>query len=117
MPFGKGLFPFYPYPITDRNLSERIQAMLRRLRDYWHERQHRWALRRWEDGQRLARVASLSELRELRRKANQLRRRLDAVNHVAINRLTLPVIGSNAIRKPARTEWSHRPEAWAGPVV
>ncbi|MEM6619012.1 MAG: DUF6478 family protein, partial [Pseudomonadota bacterium] len=47
----------------------------------------------------------------------QLRRRLDAVNHVAINRLTLPVIGSNAIRKPARTEWSHRPEAWAGPVV
>lgn len=53
----------------------------------------------------------------MRRKAHQLKRRIDVVNHVATSRLTLPVIGSNAIRKPARTEWAHRPEAWAGPVT
>ena len=47
----------------------------------------------------------------------QRSRRIDALNHIAVSRLTLPVIGSNAIRKPARTEWAHRPEAWAGPVT
>ncbi len=58
----------------------------------------------------------LSDLRGLRKKANQARRLIDRINHVAVSRLTLPVIGSNAIRKPPRTEWAYRPQAWAGPV-
>lgn len=91
--------------------------MLDRLRNLIEERRHKRALRRWEAAGQLAGTLSLSELRELRRKARQIRRRVDAINHVAVSRLTLPVIGSKAIRKPARTEWAHRPEAWSGPVV
>ena len=90
--------------------------MLDRLRNLIRERSHQRQLQRWQLGARQARNMSLSGLRELRRKANQIKRRIDTVNHIATSRLTLPVIGSKAIRKPARTEWAHRPEAWAGPV-
>ncbi len=90
--------------------------MLDHLRKYLLENRHRKQLRQWQSGSVLAKDMTLSELRELRRQANQIRRRIDAVNHVAVSRLTLPVIGSKAIRKPARTEWAHRPEAWSGPV-
>lgn len=91
--------------------------MLDRLRSLIEERRHRRSLRRWEAAGQSATEIGLSELRELRRKARQVRRRIDTLNHVAVSRLTLPVIGSKAIRKPARTEWAHRPEAWAGPVM
>ncbi len=90
--------------------------MLDRLRSYLNERRHKKQLRQWQGGSTEAKKISLSELRQLRKRANQIRRQMDAVNHVAVSRLTLPVIGSKAIRKPARTEWSHRPEAWSGPV-
>lgn len=90
--------------------------MLARLRSYLEDRRHQRMLKQWEVERTSAANASLSDLRDLRRKAKQLRRRIDAVNHIAVSRLTLPVIGSNAIRKPAGTEWAHRPEAWAGPV-
>ena len=91
--------------------------MLGRLRNLLEDRQHQKQLRLWESETDAARTLSLSELRDLRRKANQIRRRVETLNHIAVSRLTLPVIGSNAIRKPARTEWAHRPEAWAGPVT
>ena len=58
----------------------------------------------------------LASLRQLRTQARQMRRRLDQVTHTADARLTLPRIGSNAIRKPAQSDWAHRPELWAGPV-
>jgi len=90
--------------------------MLDRLRNLFKDRLHKRQLLRWQDDAQAAEKMSLSDLRKLRRKANQIKRRIDAVNHVAVSRLTLPVIGSKAIRKPARTEWAHRPEAWAGPV-
>ncbi|MBV1864440.1 MAG: hypothetical protein KUG74_08365 [Rhodobacteraceae bacterium] len=90
--------------------------MLDRLRSLFSERSHKRQLQHWQDDAKSARSMSLSELRNLRRKANQIKRRIDTVNHIAISRLTLPVIGSKAIRKPARTEWAHRPEAWSGPV-
>jgi hypothetical protein len=90
--------------------------MLDRLRALFDDYRHRKQLRRWASGGDVAREIPMSELRELRRQANQVRRHIDTINHVAVSRLTLPVIGSNAIRKPARTEWAHRPEAWAGPV-
>lgn len=90
--------------------------MLDRLRSLFSERSHKRQLQHWQDDAKSAKSMSLSELRNLRRKANQIKRRIDTVNHIAISRLTLPVIGSKAIRKPARTEWAHRPEAWSGPV-
>ena len=90
--------------------------MIDRLKSLYADWRHTRSLRRWERAGRVASDVSLSELRDLRRKANQVRRRIDNVNHVAVSRLTLPVIGSNAIRKPPGTEWAYRPEAWAGPV-
>lgn len=90
--------------------------MLARLRAFLEDRRHHRQLRQWEADSHVANDMPLSDLREMRRKANQIRRRVDALNHIAVSRLTLPVIGSNAIRKPPRTEWAHRPEAWAGPV-
>ena len=90
--------------------------MLDRLKNILKARLHERQLLRWQEDAKRAEAVSLSELRELRRQANQVKRRIDTINHVAVSRLTLPVIGSKAIRKPARTEWAHRPEAWAGPV-
>ena len=90
--------------------------MLDRLRAFLDDFRYRKQLRQWTGGSDKAREMPLSDLRELRRRANQVRRRIDTINHVAVSRLTLPVIGSNAIRKPPRTEWAHRPQAWAGPV-
>ncbi|MBN2907653.1 MAG: hypothetical protein JXJ18_13165 [Rhodobacteraceae bacterium] len=58
----------------------------------------------------------LAELKVLRGRAWQLRRRLDRVIHTAEGRLTLPLIGSNAIRKPMGTDWSYRPELFRGPL-
>lgn len=90
--------------------------MRERLLHLLNEIRHRRQLRQWQGVGDLAREMPLSDLRELRKKAMQMRRRVDAINHVAVSRLTLPVIGSNAIRKPARTEWAYRPQAWSGPV-
>lgn len=90
--------------------------MLDRVRALIDDYRHRKQLRQWSGGGEKAQELPLSELRELRRRANQVRRRIDTINHVAVSRLTLPVIGSNAIRKPPRTEWAYRPEARAEPV-
>ncbi|MFV2038567.1 MAG: DUF6478 family protein, partial [Paracoccaceae bacterium] len=49
-------------------------------------------------------------------RAREVRRRLDQVLHTADARLTLPLIGSNAIQKPLHADWSYRPELWRGPL-
>ncbi len=49
-------------------------------------------------------------------RARELRRQIDKVLHVADGRLTLPLIGSNAIQKPLHSDWSHRPQLWRGPL-
>lgn len=64
-----------------------------------------------------AETIDLSLLRQLRTQARQMRRRVDQVTHAADARLTLPRIGSNAIRKPAQSDWAHRPELWRGPIT
>ena len=91
--------------------------MLSRLRTYFEDRALRRQMRQWRGLTDAAQTMNLADLRDLRRQAKQLRRQLDAVNHLAGSRLTLPVLGSNAFRKPARTDWAHRPEAWRGPVT
>jgi len=77
---------------------------------------HRSVLKRWS---RLAEVVATLDLESLRRLRNQawaLRRNLDLVIHVAENRLALPVMGSNAIRKPMGSDWVWRPMLWKGPI-
>ncbi|QDC11706.1 hypothetical protein FHY55_18935 [Oceanicola sp. D3] len=77
---------------------------------------HRRALRRWGRAADAAASVDLAHLRGLRTRARQLRRQLDRVMHEAESRLTLPLIDSNAIRKPLGTEWAWRPEIWRGPI-
>lgn len=77
----------------------------------------RRALVRWSRAARLAERMRLGLLRGLREDAVQLRREIDRVLHVADARLTLPLIGTDAIRRPLGTDWAWRPELWRGPVM
>ncbi|PKP69153.1 MAG: hypothetical protein CVT82_12120 [Alphaproteobacteria bacterium HGW-Alphaproteobacteria-4] len=77
----------------------------------------RRALAHWHRAARLADRMRLGLLRAVRDDAMQLRREIDRVLHVADARLTLPLIGTDAIRRPMGTDWAWRPELWHGPVV
>ena len=77
---------------------------------------HKRVLRRW--GRAIDRAGSvdLMTLRTMRIRAREIRRRMDQVLHLADARLTLPLIGTNAIQKPLHADWSYRPELWRGPL-
>lgn len=90
--------------------------MMDQLREFVRRRLHARSLRRWEAAARAAETIDLSLLRQMRSQARQMRRRVDQVTHIADGRLTLPRIGTNAIRKPAQSDWAYRPELWRGPV-
>ncbi len=90
--------------------------MMDRFREFVRQRLHKRSLRLWESVAKDAENLDLSILRQVRTQARQMRRRVDQVTHIADGRLTLPRIGSNAIRKPAQSDWSHRPEIWRGPI-
>ena len=77
---------------------------------------HRRALRRWVAARERAATEDLFDLRETRLRARELRRQVDKVLLVADGRLTLPLIGSNAIQKPLHSDWAYRPELWRGPI-
>lgn len=77
---------------------------------------HRSALRRWRRLADFAGGIDLEGLRRYRSQALSLRRNLDRVIHFAEHQLALPVIGSNAIRKPMGTDWAWRPMLWKGPI-
>ena len=77
----------------------------------------RRALPRWRRLAESAQSADLIMLRSLRTPARQLRREIDRLLHVADSRLTLPMLGSNAISKPLMTDWAWRPEIWRGPIA
>ncbi len=87
-----------------------------KIRDFIEERRHDRSLKWWERQSHAAKTMGFSDLRDLRTKARRLRKRVNKINHVAASRLTLPVMGSKAIKKPQGTEWAHRPEIWSGPV-
>jgi Family of unknown function (DUF6478) len=77
---------------------------------------HKGALRRWS---RLADQSATMDTSTLRRslgRAWAMRRQLDRVIHQAEHRLALPVIGSQAMRRPLGTDWSWRPAVWTGPI-
>lgn len=90
--------------------------MMDRVRELVRRALHKRSLRRWEAAARDAEGIDLSRLRHMRTQARQMRRRVDSVTHIVDGRLTLPRIGSNAIKKPAQSDWAHRPELWRGPV-
>lgn len=75
------------------------------------------AIKRWRDTARLAADLDLGALRQVRSRARQLRQHLDRVISLADGRLTLPLIGSNAIQKPLHSDWAYRPELWRRPLV
>jgi hypothetical protein len=77
---------------------------------------HQRTMRRWERIAEQAARMRLSELRQVRLRALQLRALLDRVVHTADSRLTLPLIGSNAFQKPLHSDWAWRPQLWRGPI-
>jgi hypothetical protein len=74
----------------------------------------RRALARWRAIADAAPTADLVQLNGERARARRLRREVDRVIHEADYRLALPVVGSNAIRKPGGTDWAWRPVPWRG---
>ncbi|WP_420861542.1 DUF6478 family protein [Algirhabdus cladophorae] len=76
----------------------------------------RRSLRRWGRDARLASEMPLATLRHARSHARQLRGSLDRLIYEADSRLTLPLVGSNAMRRPPGADWLWRPELWRGPL-
>jgi hypothetical protein len=89
---------------------------LGKIRNFFEQRRLDRSLRWWDRQSRVAKTLGFSELRDLRSKARRFRKRVNKINHIAASRLTLPVIGSKAIKKPQGTEWAFRSEVWSGPV-
>jgi hypothetical protein len=77
---------------------------------------HRRMLKDWGRAARAAQKVDLATLKGMRQRARQIRRRIDQVLFIADGRLTLPLIGSNAIQKPLHCDWAYRPELWRGPL-
>ena len=90
-------------------MAGKIDALLDKL-------MHRRVQRRWGALAEQAPVMDLDTLRGLRGRARSIRREVDRVIHEAEHRLALPVIGSNAMRKPLGTDWLWRPTLWKGPI-
>ncbi len=86
------------------------------LRQIFREFLYRRSIRRWSRQAREALTVDLLTLRAQRARAKRLRTHLDELIHVSENRLTLPLIGSNAFQRPVGTDWAWRPKAWRGPL-
>ncbi|MDE3120235.1 MAG: hypothetical protein KGK00_00555 [Paracoccaceae bacterium] len=72
----------------------------------------RQALRRWTRTADEVAMLDHAGLRSVRSRARALKRQLDRVIHETDDRLTLPMIGSSAMRRPEGADWSWRPEPW-----
>lgn len=90
--------------------------MLERVKELIGRYHQRRSLRWWTGALALAETTDLNRLRSLRTEARQQRRRVEKVLHVADARLTLPLLSSNAIRKPMYCDWAYRPQIWRGPL-
>ena len=91
-------------------MSDRVRKLTDRV---FHRRSHRF----WRRAVKRANVADLIALRSLRNRARETRRQLDKLLFIADGRLTLPLIGTNAIVKPLHSDWVFRPELWRGPLA
>ncbi len=77
---------------------------------------HRRLLTRWAAAADAAERLPAEALDRLRRRARGMKRHLDRVIHEADHRLALPVMGSNAMRRPLGTDWAWRPDVWRGTI-
>lgn len=77
---------------------------------------YRRSLQRWARIADGAKKMPISALRKNRSRARRLLMHLNRFVHIADNRLTLPLIGSQAIQKPYDADWAWRPELWCGPM-
>lgn len=91
--------------------------MARRVDNFIDRLMQKRLLGRWGQIADAAPDMDLETLRGFRARARAMRRQLDRVIHQADHRLSLPVIGSNAMRKPLGTEWSWRPDLWRGQIA
>jgi len=73
---------------------------------------HKRMLGRWGRIADAAGGMDAESLRDMRSRARAIRREVDRVILEADHRLALPVIGSNAMRKPLGTDWAWRPDLW-----
>ncbi len=74
------------------------------------------ALKQWERLTERAQTTDLASLKNLRTAARATAQRVGDVNHIVDARLTRPLIGSEAMKLPPSTDWSHRPDLWSGPL-
>jgi len=77
---------------------------------------HRRALKLWRRAAGCAAATDLDHLKAMRGQARALRRELDQVLHVADGRLALPLVGTNAMRRPIGADWLWRPSPWRGAI-
>ena len=90
--------------------------MLKRVEKVWDRMLHKRSLGRWTRMANAAAAMDTDSLRHARTRARSIRRELDRVIMEADSRLALPLIGSNAMRKPLGTDWFWRPDLWRGPI-
>ena len=90
--------------------------MANKVSAYLDQFLNRSAFRRWARVADRAQTLDLGALKGLRNRAKSLRGQIDRFLFTADERLTLPLIGSNAFHKPLHSDWAYRPELWRGPV-
>jgi hypothetical protein len=78
---------------------------------------HRRVMRHWARAARHAKRAQMNVVRSQRQQARLLRTHLDRLIHIADERLSLPMIGSNAFTAPHDADWAWRPELWRGQLA
>lgn len=82
----------------------------------WGSLLMRRSLRRWARAADTVHKTPISTVRMQRAQARRLLVHINRFVHVADNRLALPAIGSQAIRKAHDADWAWRPEPWTGPL-
>jgi hypothetical protein len=90
--------------------------MAGRLSNFMEKLNQRRSVRRWRSEAERADTRTLHALRRVLNQALSLRRHLDRVIFTAEQRLALPVIGGNVIRRQMGTDWAWRPDLWLGPI-
>lgn len=91
--------------------------MLKRVKDLITLKRHKRILKAWQDVSETVSAMDPAHLRQVRGYARSQRRKIDQFTHEADARLNLPLIGSNAIRKPMFCDYAYRPEIWRGPIT
>ncbi|TCO73516.1 DUF6478 family protein [Rhodovulum euryhalinum] len=76
----------------------------------------RHALAAWGRAADRAGTLDVADLRPLRARAAQLRRRVDRVIHAADGRLNQPPDAARGVRRPLGCDWAWRPEIFRGPL-